>query len=202
MKKFVLFGLAAVFAATAFSSAYAQENAKKPPSYVKDPGAAWVILSKKPVKEGLELLEKGAEGDNAPATKGGKEAWASLGKNNAVPDNPDASPFMYFKITKKAFKKGAAPRVKLTVEYFDEGEAEVGLEYDSSDDAVAKCPIPGAFKDHAEKILLEDSGKWKTFSFEIEDAKFDDSCNGCDFRFNFPGGVTFTVGSAAVEKMK
>jgi len=202
MKKFVLFGLAAVFSTVAAVGVFAQENTKKPPSYVKDPDAAWVILSKKPVKEGLELLEKGAEGDNAPVTKGGKEAWAALGKNNAVPDNPDASPFMYFKITKKVFKKGAAPHIKLTVEYFDEGEAEVGLEYDSSDDAVAKCPIPGAFKDHAEKIILEGSGKWKTFSFEIEDAKFDNSCNGCDFRFNFAGGVTFTVGSVAVEKMK
>jgi len=202
-KKMCLFVFAAVFMVSAVAVYAQEEMEKKPPSYVKDPeNSVWIILTKKPQKNGLYLLEKGAEGDNEPVTKGGREAWQSKGVNNAVPDNPDASPFMYFRITKKIFKKGAAPKVKIIVEYFDEGEAEVGLEYDSSDESVNKCQIPGAFKDHAEKIVMENTGKWKTYTFEIEDARFDNGCNGQDFRFNFPGGYNFTVASVAVIKGK
>jgi len=79
-------------------------------------------------------------------------------------------------------------------------DAFAGLEYDSTDEAVQKCPTAGAFKDYPEKIEIEDSGKWKTFTFRIEDGRFNNSCNGADFRFSAEG--EFCISRITITKAK
>jgi len=200
MKRFLYLGVATGFVMLFTGLAVSQEK-KKAPSYVKDEAnAVWTILSKKPVEKGMALVYETGEGKNTPVTKGGKEGWM-CGEN---PASQDGARYMYFNILNPAFKKSKSPKVDIIIEYFDEGEAEIMLRYDSSDQEfklVDGYPM-GTWKDAEEKIVLEDTGKWKTATFHIEDARFENNCNGADFRLEIPGGFEFTVGSAAVVRVK
>jgi len=198
MKRIVCLVLAAVLAAAAGARAQDKSGA---PSYVKDAAnAAWTVLGKKPVEKGLAFVYETGEGKHSPGTKAGKECWVA-GEN---PASQDAARYMYFNLVNKAFKNSKTPKVDIIIEYLDEGEAEIGLVYDSSDQEfslVEGYPM-GTWKPAEDKIVLEDTGKWKTMTFHIEDARFENNCNGADIRLEIPGGMDFAISSAAVVKVK
>jgi len=200
MKRIVCLVLAAVLAAAAGAYAQAQDKSGAP-SYVKDAAnAAWTVLGKKPVEKGLALVYETGEGKHGPATKAGKECWVA-GEN---PASQDGARYMYFNLMNKAFKNSKTPKVDIIIEYLDEGEAEIGIAYDSSDQEfklVDNYPM-GTWKPTEDKIVLEDTGKWKTMTFHIEDARFENNCNGADFRLEVPGALDLAIASAAVVKVK
>lgn len=95
--------------------------------------------------------------------------------------------FMLFGVHDSIAGAGAHPRLQIEVEYFDRGQGQFFLEYDSSDDAVeVVLQWPGAFKASAESVELEDSDEWRTATFVLEDALFVGRCNGGDFRITSP----------------
>lgn len=109
--------------------------------------------------------------------------------------------YMLFAVDDSLAGGGRHPRVRVDVEYLDRGTGVFLLEYDSSDETVTVVPErPGAFKASTERINLDDTGEWRTATFELSDARFRKRCNGGDFRVTAPDG-TVTVRRVAVSRM-
>ena len=155
--------------------------------------SVYLIMGKKDVSFGLKRKDNPDEGRSKSGTRAGKECGYP-GENKNGPGR-----MFYFDIDDKFIADAKTQKFTIAVEYFDEGPS-AGLEYDSTDEAVQKCPTAGAFKDYPEKIEIEDSGKWKTFTFRIEDGRFNNSCNGADFRFSAEG--EFCISRITITKAK
>ncbi|MBI4979580.1 MAG: alpha/beta hydrolase [Spirochaetes bacterium] len=148
--------------------------------------AATVTLSSPPTENGLKAAPKTPEGVMEPADVDGKPAWRCL-------PGTSAGKFCYVTVTDTAMKNGAAPSVKFSITYYDEGSGELAVEYDSLDAA----KIPGAFK-HIHLAALGDSKTWKTADVTIGDARFGGRCNGNDFRIYMPKDVNIAFSSISV----
>ncbi|MYS20640.1 Pectate lyase superfamily protein [Streptomyces sp. DvalAA-14] len=68
--------------------------------------------------------------------------------------------------------------VAVTIDYFDQGNGSMQLEYDSPGDTV-----PQMFKRSA-TFTYGDSGTWKSHTFLLDDAILTNRSNGSDFRIN------------------
>ncbi len=155
-----------------------------PPVVIPAAKESDVVLSATPKNAGVSLRVEDAESKNAPLTVGGREAWRSL-----------KGGMMYFVVDNRANKQGLAPKVKLTIEYFDEGTGPVRVVYDSSDEAVkVSPPSPGAWKE-AGKFALADTKTWKTFKCDVADALFNGRCNGADIRLEFNAAAPPAIAS-------
>jgi len=163
------------------------------PAKITFSDSVYIILGKKDMCFGLKRKDNPDEGRSKSTTKSGKEC----GYPGANPHGPGR--MFYFDIDDRFIADAKTQKFTINIEYFDEG-VPFGLEYDSTDESVQKCPIPGAFKDYPEKVEIEDSGKWKTFTFNIEDARFNNSCNGADFRFSGEG--EFYIAKITIMKVK
>jgi hypothetical protein len=140
-----------------------------------------VVLSNPPKKAGLRLLEQGLGEVAGPVQRGGREGWAELRQAN-----PPIY-YMSLAIDFPGFKHGKAPKVQISLDYFDEGRGDVGVRYDSSDESCKVVPSnPGAWKE-AGKFALTDTREWKTFTCAVADAKFAGRCNGNDLRLEIVG---------------
>jgi len=163
----------------------------------KGKNIAWTILGEQDKSNNLSVAPSG-EGEIKPIKKAGR-----TGKT--VGENPfsKSSKYMYFDVDNNFIYNGNWPSVKLSVEYLDEGEGQITLAYDSSDQEFRVYPgyPPGTWKPGNEKIILENSGEWKTMTFYIEDARFANNCNGQDFRLEIPGGLEFVVSKLTLEKV-
>ncbi|MGE5430421.1 MAG: T9SS type A sorting domain-containing protein [Syntrophomonadaceae bacterium] len=82
----------------------------------------------------------------------------------------------YFAVDDTLIRNGNHPHLFLSVEYFDEPSAgKFRIQYDGT---------ASAYQD-GEWVSLTGTGRWKTATFEIKDAKFNNSENGgADFRIN------------------
>jgi hypothetical protein len=88
--------------------------------------------------------------------------------------------YLYFS-TDKGFKQHLGKNLSIEVEYFDDLEGQLFLEFNSEDESAT---LAGAYKLHNKQITLTGSKKWKAARFEIEDALFSGRQNGLsDFRF-------------------
>lgn len=96
-----------------------------------------------------------------------------------VPTNPDYNMYMYFQIN-SSFKLGKNnPIYNIKVEYYDSVNSGFVLEYDSKDNT---APMKGAYK-RGGNVSTTGTNRWKTASFHITDARFQNRQNGCaDFR--------------------
>ena len=104
--------------------------------------------------------------------------------------------FFYFDVEESLMKGATGIRALIAVEYYDLGRGDLTLEYDSTDLAVRDAPqVPGAFKDAAGKIQLQDTREWRTFVFSVPDARFTNGCNGADFR------LTCNAASLAISRV-
>ncbi len=155
-----------------------------------------VVLRNPQHCRGLRLKPHGAESRNIPAVKGGRPAWVSTPKRG-----PDEGRMMYIKVEYAGFRNGRTPHVRLTIDYFDSGEGEVRVVYDSSDKTWGTVPSrPGAWKE-AGRFILGASNTWKTATFDIPDALFVGRCNGCDIRLEFPATADLALGAVRLKKI-
>jgi len=99
-----------------------------------------------------------------------------------------AQQFTYFDIEPEAAARVRGRTVFIAIEYLDLGRATVELHYDSGDPAVTRSAVPGAFKDASGMLRLGATGKRKTHVFSAPDPRFEDNCNGADFRLSVTGG--------------
>jgi arylsulfatase A-like enzyme len=129
----------------------------------------------------MVLRESNHEAQMAPVKQAGRSAWKSTLRRGKPT-------YFYFKLEDEAWRYGGQPAVQVAVTCLDRGNAEVVVEYDSSDKRVnAQHPKgPGAFKE-AVRFRVKGSGKWKAVVFDLKDARFAGRCNGGDLRLGFIG---------------
>jgi hypothetical protein len=114
---------------------------------------------------------RGGDGQTAPATAGGREARVTV-------YNGMLARYMYFNADRD-FVFAQETKLRVTVEYFDQGRFDFWLDYDSTD---ANADMQGRYK-QTQQIRLTDSGEWKTATFDLPDAYFGGRQNeGADFR--------------------
>jgi len=104
--------------------------------------------------------------------------------------------YLYFAVPDAFFFDLNAP-VAIEIEYLDSGSGNLGLEYDSRDEA---APFDGAYK-KAGTVEREGTNQWKTHTFRLDDALF---CNrengGSDFRI-LVTGEPLCLGRATIAKL-
>ncbi|MBD3177531.1 MAG: hypothetical protein GF320_20360 [Armatimonadia bacterium] len=96
-----------------------------------------------------------------------------------------------------AFDQPATP-VKVELTYWDDGYREAWIEYDSLDpDSSVRA---GAFK--RGPALPPSTGEgWRTVTFEIDDMRFGDRCNGADMRLAMEGSAP-ALSEARVRRVR
>ncbi|HET6986674.1 MAG TPA: discoidin domain-containing protein, partial [Kribbella sp.] len=86
--------------------------------------------------------------------------------------------------------------VLISIDYFDEGNGQFGLHYDSPGET-----IPEKFK-NSEVVHYGDTKTWKTYTFALPDAVMTNRSNGGDFRIhNGDGSVDLKVAAVRVAKV-
>ncbi|TWD84148.1 pectate lyase-like protein [Kribbella amoyensis] len=86
--------------------------------------------------------------------------------------------------------------VLVSVDYFDAGNGQFGLHYDSPGET-----IPERFK-NSELVSYGDSRTWKTHTFALPDAVMTNRSNGSDFRIHIGNGaVDLKVAAVRVAKV-
>ncbi|TDU84349.1 pectate lyase-like protein [Kribbella voronezhensis] len=86
--------------------------------------------------------------------------------------------------------------VLVSVDYFDEGNGQFGLHYDSPGET-----IPEKFK-NSEVVTYGDTKTWKTYTFALPDAVMTNRSNGSDFRIHTgDGAVELKVAAVRVAKV-
>ncbi|MEU4194338.1 discoidin domain-containing protein [Kribbella sp. NPDC026611] len=86
--------------------------------------------------------------------------------------------------------------VLVSIDYFDEGNGQFGLHYDSPGETV-----PEKFK-NSEVVRYGDTKTWKTYTFALPDAVMTNRSNGGDFRIhNGDGSVDLKVAAVRVAKV-
>ncbi|MFQ5942325.1 MAG: bifunctional serine/threonine-protein kinase/ABC transporter substrate-binding protein [Anaerolineales bacterium] len=140
-------------------------------------------------EHGLAQLELGGDGRTKLAAIGNREARVTA---------PNGTPgrFIYFQVDPSfIFRQETA--VLVSVEYFDAGSHVFGLDYDSTDFSSA---LSGAFK-HTENVQLENSNKWRTATFVLEDAYFADRQHrAADFRIHAGGDNDLYINQVTVAR--
>jgi hypothetical protein len=128
-----------------------------------------VTLGKENDSAGLDWIDW-EDGRAVPAT--GTDAPA----RKAVPNVPGQSHYLYFDVAAGLPSSGDT---YVQVEYKDDGNGALGLQYDSTD---ATSPLEGRYKD-ATPVPFAHTGAWKTAVWKLPDARFDGRQNGhADFR--------------------
>jgi hypothetical protein len=144
-----------------------------------------------PVNSGLEVITAG-DGPAKTEEAAGSLCW-TLG-----PKSASAQPYLYVSAD-NLMVYDLNGRVTLTVEYLDEGEGVVGIDYDSSD---TKATLGGAYKPMSELFKLTGTGQWKTAAVVLPDAKLSDRQNsGADFRL-YMGEGSLRVRKISLSRAK
>ena len=130
-----------------------------------------VILGKANRELGLEQVDH-ADGLTVPSQADGKEC-------RAVKATRQRSRYVYF-IIDDSFKWTNSMDVIVEVEYFDKGEGNFTLHYDSHD---ISARLSGAYTPSPEVVTLQGTGEWRVARFTLRRARFENSQNaGADFR--------------------
>ena len=150
---------------------------KKPPAAYKDfsgTNTVGVILGEveREYDHGLQHLYHEKDGFTQPATV------RNLLCRSLDLTNPSGGHF-YFKID-PTFKTRKFKKVKIEVEYFDDGEGQFGLQYDAAN---SPSEARKAYTPASEPVKLSPSRSWQTHTFEVTGATFKNNQNsGADFR--------------------
>ncbi|WP_258169002.1 glycoside hydrolase family 55 protein [Paenibacillus sp. AR247] len=106
----------------------------------------------------------------------GKTYWKT---NQAVNPNDPAQNILYFYFNVDDDFAGdlSDQDVLVTAEYYDQGNGDMVLQYDSKQSAFKDAPL----------FSYENSGTWKTHTFKLSDARFENRTNGADFRIGVTG---------------
>lgn len=105
--------------------------------------------------------------------------------------------YLYFEVDDRFLAQPGQP-LEIQFEYFDNGVAEIGLEYDSTD---SRLPLGGAYKPHRNVVHRAAGGKWKVARITVSDANLAGRQNGgADFRLS-TGGDDLFVHAARVRRI-
>lgn len=106
----------------------------------------------------------------------GKTYWKT---NQAVNPNDPAQNILYFYFNVDDDFAGdlSDQDVLVTAEYYDQGNGDMVLQYDSKQSAFKDAPL----------FSYVNSGTWKTHTFKLSDARFENRTNGADFRIGVTG---------------
>ena len=100
------------------------------------------------------------------------------------------------------FESNAKPACRITLDYFDEGDAEVTIVYDSTDPKVKVVPrTPGAWK-RGIRFRLTNTRTWKQATFDINDARFAHRQNGRDIRVQVQGDKELIFGGLTIQALE
>jgi hypothetical protein len=162
-------------------------DSAKPADASASPDATLAAETPAPVNEASITLGKKPKGSNLTARAGdnpdglvtGEQDGKTYWQTNKQADG-DRTLYMYMNVNDKFLFDNKDLDVEVEVEYLDQGNGTITLQYDSQEEAAA-------FKD-APLFAYKDSGKWKTTTFLLQDAKFANRANGDDFRLGVEGG--------------
>ncbi len=130
------------------------------------PESVTALLKEPPVQEGLRLVKE-ADGKTTPAVIDGQ------------PCHRLDDMYLYFAID-PAFKWAPRMRVKVEVELFDASSARLEVQYDAWSE---QGTTEGAYKRALRVVQLQQLKQWRTETFLLTDARFENRENGrSDFR--------------------
>jgi hypothetical protein len=122
-------------------------------------------------EHGLVEIREVPDGLTKASSTGGTEARVTVA--NGWPTR-----YIYFK-AHRDFRFAQETHLRVTVQYFDQGNFNFWLDYDSTD---SNGIGQGRYKD-TQSVWLTDSGVWKTATFDLPDVLFAGRQNGgADFR--------------------
>jgi hypothetical protein len=129
------------------------------------------MLQSTNLETGLDQLDQ-ADGVTAPAEIGGSSC------RTAVP-TAHGGRYVYFRID-DSFKWADTMLVDVEIEYWDSAGGSFRIEFDGSD---TNAPFQGAYTATKQSVRLQGSLTWKTATFRLTGAHFNNSQNGgADFR--------------------
>jgi hypothetical protein len=173
----------------------APTHTSAPPSPTPDystAGEVAIALGEANEEHGLVQFDlEGGDGITAPADVGGRAARVTM---------PNGTParYIYFDVA-DSFLFAQDAYLRVSVEYFDQGDFTFDLSYDSTD---ARADAQGRYKLTALAIHLGNSGQWKTATFELPDAFFGGRQHqGADFRIGTSDNELF-VHTVTVTKLE
>ncbi len=138
--------------------------------------------------QGLTLIEA-AEGSGSIVTINDYSGWQ-------VSCPPKIS-YLYFAVD-QGFRQNLGPELAIEIEYYDDIQGELYLEYNSSDETAT---LSGAYKLHTQKITLTGTKNWKSERFVLPDSLFSGRQNGlADFRFVNLSSQPFVIKKVTVSK--
>jgi len=148
-------------------------------------------------EHGLVFERESAVTRNVPVEVGGKHAWRTVRRK---PGNRFR--YVYFTVAYLDFESNAKPACRITLDYFDEGDAEVTIVYDSTDPKVKVVPrTPGAWK-RGIRFRLTNTRTWKQATFDINDARFAHRQNGRDIRVQVQGDKELIFGGLTIQALE
>lgn len=127
---------------------------------------------------GLKLVQV-ADGLNEPVRKGDRWARQTVAKGDS------GVRYLYFDVDDD-FIFNQSSKVTLVVDYFDEGKAHLGVQYDSWGPNTSN--LTDAIYKYAPMVDTNNSLAWRTATVTIPDARFGNRQNsGADFRLRIEG---------------
>lgn len=144
---------------------------------------ASVVLGATNTEDGLAQVD-GPDGRTEPVTTGGLSA-----RTVAAEDSPNYPHNIYFQIADNVAYNGSYV-VRVSVQYYDEGNNGFGLQYDSTD---CSAILSGAYTSGG-SVTKTNTGSWQTATFTLPNAHFANrENNSADFRL--------AMGSAATDQL-
>jgi hypothetical protein len=141
------------------------------PSRVKAVGSsASITLGAVPTENGI----KARAGDNPD----GLITGIIDGKSYWQTDKTKGTVYFYMNVDDAYLYDNTDQNVQVTVEYYDAGNGKMVLQYDSDSAAFKDAPL----------FAYTDTKAWRTYTFDLSDAKFANRTGGADFRLGIEGG--------------
>lgn len=131
-----------------------------------------ITLGETPVENGIHAWP----GDNSDGLKTGVLEGKNYWQTDKASGNP-ATVYFYMNVDDNYIFNNTDQRVQVTVEYYDEGDGSIVLQYDAASVGFKDAPL----------FHYTNTKTWKTYTFELSDAKFANRTNGGDFRVGIEG---------------
>jgi len=168
------------------------------PIVIKNAMRLLIVLRQNNIEHGISL-DYGGDVDTQVVSFGVSATQARrTGNGQVLPSldgNQDADWYMQFRVDDSALFAGApTTRLRIEVEYFDQGTDAFVIEYD----AVSGGPYgTGEFKSTFD-VVKTNTGTFRTAAFTLCDAYFANRDNGADFRIDDRGDGAETISRVTV----
>ena len=147
-----------------------------------------------PARIDLDVLDNPHGLVHRQPADGGTIAASITDRNARRNDDPNEDFYFYFDAADWFTYQGDEPLLSITVDYFDQGNGSLTLQYDSNTGNML-----AAFYKEGGSIQLTDSDLWKTHTFQVTDAYFGNRQNAeSDFRIGGGVGTTFYLDTVSV----